>query len=90
MEEEKQFNSRTHSETSSIASAKKSNTSIQKRLSKAEKLARKFADKYDLEEEQQQKENEQMSDGEGQKQKAHKKVVHFGDTEGHIELKDLS
>ncbi len=31
-----------------------------------------------------------MSDGEGQKQKAHKKVVHFGDTEGHIELKDLS
>lgn len=42
--------SHTHSDTSSVASGKKSTGSIQKRLSKAEKLARKYAEKYDLDE----------------------------------------
>ena len=50
MEEEKvQF----HSETSSILSGKKStSSSIQKRLTKAEKLAKKFAGKYNIDDQQ--------------------------------------
>ena len=36
------------SETSSVASAKKSTSSLQKKVSAAEKLAKKYAKKYDI------------------------------------------
>lgn len=86
MEEEKFANI---SETSSVASGRKSSASCgatQKRQSKAEKLAKKYKEKYSFED----REDQLMDENLGSYEEKHaKKVVHFDDIEGHIELKDL-
>lgn len=82
VEEEKRS---VHSETSSVRSGPKSGVSSKrnsfgKKLTKAEKLSQRFAEKYELEEGQVLKEDRASL----------KKVVHFEEAEGHIELKDLT
>lgn len=86
----------TKSETNSHTSGKKSNTSSQKKTyvkkekqSKVDKLAQKYKIKYDNMEDIDQNHSEEEEEEIDHKDNK-KKMVHFEDTQDHIELKDLS
>jgi hypothetical protein len=95
--EEEKYSHTSHSETGSIASGRKSSNSEShfpqgKTMSKVDKLTNKYLKQNTIQEENQSSGEDGGSDKQYTRadKRVPKKIVHFGESEGHIELKDLS